>query len=96
MRDVIRRSHVKAFLAVAVTCCLGLANVEAAPITYGDFAGSTVMYLDVTENTNSGDTLPLFGAPTVAGDVLISTLRVSPHPLPVDLLTSPTDNSISP
>ena len=28
------------------------------------------MYLDVTENTNSGDTLPLFGAPTVAGDVL--------------------------
>ena len=70
MRDFIRRSHVKAFLAVAVTCCLGLANVEAAPITYGDFAGSTVMYLDVTENTNSGDTLPLFGAPTVAGDVL--------------------------
>ena len=41
---------------------------DAAPINYGTFAGNTVTYVDVTEDSNSGDTLPLFGAPIVSGD----------------------------
>jgi hypothetical protein len=40
----------------------------AAPINYGTFIGNTVTYVNVTEDTNSGDTQPLFGAPTVTGD----------------------------
>lgn len=44
--------------------------VLGAPINYGTFMGSTVTYVDVTEDSNSGDSLPLFGAPTVSGDTL--------------------------
>lgn len=41
----------------------------AAPINYGDFAGATVTYTQVTEDANSSDDAPpLFGAPTVSGD----------------------------
>ncbi|QDU89747.1 hypothetical protein Pla175_31420 [Pirellulimonas nuda] len=42
----------------------------AAPINHGNFSGTTVDYLDVTEDTNSGDTQPLFGAPNISGDSL--------------------------
>ena len=42
----------------------------AVPINYGNFSGTTVDYIDVEEDTNSGDTLPLFGAPSVSGDSL--------------------------
>jgi hypothetical protein len=56
-----------AFLAAASFCCQA---VFAAPINYGNFMGNTVTYVDVTEDSNSGDTLPLFGAPTVSGDSL--------------------------
>lgn len=42
----------------------------AAPINYGTFVGTTVDYVDVTEESNSGDPLPLFGAPVVFGDSL--------------------------
>lgn len=44
--------------------------VLAAPINYGSFMGTTVTYVDVTEDSNSGDTLPLFGPPTVSGNSL--------------------------
>jgi hypothetical protein len=40
----------------------------ATPMNYGTFVGNTVKYVDVTEDSNSGDPLPLFGAPTVSGD----------------------------
>jgi hypothetical protein len=40
----------------------------ATPINHGTFSGDTVIYVDVTEDTNTGDTLPMFGAPTVTGD----------------------------
>jgi hypothetical protein len=44
---------------------------QAAPINYGNFAGVTVDYLNVTEDANSaGDAPPLFGAPSVSGDSL--------------------------
>jgi hypothetical protein len=45
------------------------ALAHGATINYGDFVGSTVHYLQVTEAANSvGDTAPLFGPPTVTGD----------------------------
>lgn len=39
----------------------------AAPINYGDFSGTTVDYLDVTED----DITPSYGGPTISGDTLI-------------------------
>lgn len=66
------RSYSARFLAAG--CCLLLAAIcqpaLAAPINYGDFSGNTVEYTDVTEDSNSGDATPLFGAPTVSGDSL--------------------------
>ena len=44
--------------------------VLCAPINYGNFVGTTVTYVAVTEDSNSGDTLPLFGPPTVSGNSL--------------------------
>lgn len=60
-------------LALASTCVILLGACQpvlAAPINYGDFSGDTVDYLQVTEDSNSGDSVPLFGAPTVSGDSL--------------------------
>lgn len=45
------------------------ANSTAAPINYGDFSGSTVVFKQVTEDSAT-DAVPLFGAPTVAGNSL--------------------------
>jgi hypothetical protein len=42
---------------------------SAATIPYGNFAGATVMYTNVTE-TSATDPVPLFGAPMVVGDDL--------------------------
>ncbi len=59
-------------LSLALTILLTLsASADATPIIYGDFAGSTVMYLDVTETANTlGDEAPLYGPPTLFGDKL--------------------------
>ncbi len=45
-----------------------VAPASAAPITYGNFVGTHVIYGAVTED--SADPLPLFGAPTITGDLL--------------------------
>jgi hypothetical protein len=52
----------------------------AAPINYGDFTGTTVMYLQVTEAAlTTGDTEPLFGAPNGGNAILGSdTLDFNP------------------
>jgi len=63
-----KRLIVVVIVSTVVGLLLSPAMSVAAPINYGDFTGTTVMYLDVTENTNTGDDQPLFGAPTVAGD----------------------------
>lgn len=70
--DKIISPHIAATLALVAILGLVIAPsiASAAPINYGDFSGTTVMYLDVTEDTNTGDTQPLFGAPTVSGDSL--------------------------
>jgi hypothetical protein len=58
--------------ACSVVCLLSLVTVaQAAPINYGNFSGTTVDFLNVTEDANSaGDAPPLFGQPAVAGDSL--------------------------
>jgi hypothetical protein len=72
-RVVARSCRWLALLVGAVSLGLLLSagvDVQAAPINYGDFMGNTVTYVDVTEDSNSGDTPPLFGPPTVSGDSL--------------------------
>ena len=55
--------------AIIAGLTLTTSYASAAPINYGDFAGSTVMYRQVTEDSAT-DPTPLFGAPTIAGDSL--------------------------
>ncbi len=58
-------------LGLAGTVALCLATIQqshGAPINYGSHVGNTVSYIDVTEESNSGDTLPLFGAPLYSAD----------------------------
>ena len=46
-------------------------SANAASINYGDFAGSSVMYLDVTETANTpDDEEPLYRSPTLSGTKL--------------------------
>ena len=49
---------------------LAVPSLIAAPINHGDFMGDDVTYLQVTEDSNSGDTPPLFGVPVVSGNSL--------------------------
>lgn len=46
------------------------ASAFAAPIVYGNYSGTSVHFLNVTEDSTT-DPLPLFGAPTLAGDSLV-------------------------
>lgn len=48
---------------------LAATAADAAPINYGDFVATSVMYLDVTESSATDDT-PMFGPPTVTADTL--------------------------
>lgn len=58
-------------LCAAALALLLVAGATAAPINYGDFAGTTVMYLDVTETANTpDDTEPLYGGPSIIGNKL--------------------------
>lgn len=58
-------------VAVVSLTLLEVATAWAAPINYGDFAGQTVSFLQVTESAiSAGDATPLFGAPEVIGDQL--------------------------
>lgn len=57
----------KHILALLLTVSMAFAT-QADEINYGDFAGDTVTYVDVTEN--SLEKLPLYGTPTVVGDEL--------------------------
>lgn len=72
--DTLRRvsAHTSfASLALLAGAFLFAGQAFAAPINYGDFAGATVTYTQVTEAANSaGDAPPLFGPPTVSGDSL--------------------------
>ena len=52
--------------AALVSLCFAPSSF-AAPINYGDFPGTSVTFLDVTEDSAT-DPTPLFGAPALAGD----------------------------
>ena len=57
-------------IVLAAVLAVGLAPLAVAgPISYGDFVGTTVTFLDVTEDSGT-DPPPLYGAPTLAGDSL--------------------------
>ncbi len=75
MSEASRLRPAQALAGCAVLICallLALAGPSfAASVNYGDFAGPTVMYLDVTETANTpGDSPPLFGPPSLNGDQL--------------------------
>jgi hypothetical protein len=55
--------------ALALFLSVVAQSVQAAPINYGSFSGTSVVYSDVREDSNSGDTLPLFGEPSTVGPV---------------------------
>lgn len=65
---------------LAKACWLGMASVvvlslsalqaRAVPINYGNFNGTSVMFLGVTEDSAT-DPTPLFGAPTPSGNGLL-------------------------
>lgn len=61
----------KMTMSVAALAAMSCAGIATASINYGDFSGTTVTYLGVTETANSpGDTEPLFGIPSISGDSL--------------------------
>lgn len=54
-----------------VVCTFAFAaqkSVLAAPINYGSHVGTTVNYVDVTEDSTTSDPVPLFGAPVFSAD----------------------------
>lgn len=58
-----------AFSFAAIGLLVFAASSLGVPINYGDFAGTTVDYLDVTEDSGT-DPTPLYGSPSVSGDTL--------------------------
>lgn len=55
--------------AWALLLTLAVGAAVAGPINHGDFSGSDVDYLNVTENSLT-DPTPLFGVPTIVGNTL--------------------------
>jgi len=66
------RSAPALFLALAAPLALSPGDAGAASINHGTFNGTTIAFQNVTESSIT-DGLPLFGAPTVAGDGLAFT-----------------------
>jgi hypothetical protein len=73
-RRVLQRPFVKLSLFVNAAL-LSLASfltadhaALAAPINYGSHVGTTVSYIDVTEDSTTSDPTPLFGAPVFSAD----------------------------
>ena len=62
----------RALVVITAVCGVLTATVsQAVPINHGDRVGTTVTYLQVTEDVASpGDSTPLFGSPTISGDSL--------------------------
>jgi hypothetical protein len=55
---------------LAILLFLFDAAVSFAQINYGSFTGASVNYIDVTEQSTTGDGLPLFGTPVFSADSL--------------------------
>ena len=56
-------------LVLGLGALISVPSANATPINYGDFSGTTVMYLDVTESSAT-DPTQLYGAPYVTGNSL--------------------------
>jgi hypothetical protein len=54
----------------AILLCLLHPAATSAQINYGSFSGTTVDYLNVTEQTTTADSLPLFAAPALSANSL--------------------------
>lgn len=66
---LLRFHRTAVLLGIALLLCSAAALPSfAATINYGDFDGTSVMFLDVTEESDKP--LPLYGAPTVVGNSL--------------------------
>jgi hypothetical protein len=52
----------------AILLLLLHSGTSVAQINYGSFTGVTVDYIDVTEQSTTGDPLPLFAAPVLSAD----------------------------
>jgi hypothetical protein len=52
----------------AILLSLFPSGTSIAQINYGSFTGDTVDYIDVTEQSTTGDAVPLFGAPVFSAD----------------------------
>lgn len=64
----------KLALSVGALSCFAVLSTNRpalAAIDYGDFSGTSVEYLQVTEDSPTPALLPLFGAPSIAGDSLV-------------------------
>lgn len=68
MRRSCSKLMVRSFLFVFAASLV--ASAQAAPIVYGDYAGTTVDYLGVQEESATDPGSGFFGAPNVAGDVM--------------------------
>jgi hypothetical protein len=77
LRTARSRFFFRAFCPCAVLSAVGVfalvlgSRADAASINHGNFMGSTVTYVDVTE-ASATDAVPLYGMPSVFGDSLIS------------------------
>jgi hypothetical protein len=54
----------------AILLSLCHSGTSLAQINYGSFTGATVNYINVTEQTTTGDAIPLFGPPSLSADSL--------------------------
>jgi len=65
-------AHRLSFVISALVGAILVGSIQpfavGAPINYGSHTGTTVSYIDVTEDTTTGDDLPLFGAPIFSAD----------------------------
>lgn len=69
-RSSIRLGLIAAALVSLTFAATAARDAAAASINYGDFSGTTVMYLDVTESSIT-DPVPLYGDPQLVGNSLI-------------------------
>ena len=66
--SVARRFSAISVLLGALFVCSFHQAASSAPINYGSHTGTTVSYIDVSEEATTSDSLPLFGAPIFSAD----------------------------
>jgi hypothetical protein len=71
-RSVLSSTAARSFAFLSALLAASLCGLPyaafGAPINYGNHTGTTVTYIDVTEDTTTGDSQPLFDTPAFSGD----------------------------